>query len=56
VQETFEQWKKKVDVELRKLCGMIGDDLPDVDYYSLYNSGDTPKEAAEYVFQYAQEN
>lgn len=55
-EQSFSQWKKEVDEEIAARCGMISDDLPDVDYRGLYQTGDTPAEAAEYAIQYANEN
>lgn len=46
VKLTFEQWKKLVDQAVVALCGLSSDDLPDVDYYTWYSQGVTPKAAA----------
>lgn len=43
---SFEDWKKLVDAELEKRCGMSSEDLPDVDYRGMYAVGDTPAVAA----------
>lgn len=52
----FHVWKNKVDKELVRMCGIESEFLPDVDYYGMWSTGDTPKEAAEYAFQYAKGN
>lgn len=51
--QEFESWKRRVDNELLKLSGMISDDLPDADYWSMFENGDTPKQAAKYVIRHA---
>jgi hypothetical protein len=53
---SFSAWKAGVDAEIRKRTGMISDDLPDVDYRGLYETGDSPAEAAEYAIDYAMNN
>jgi hypothetical protein len=55
-EQTFKQWKAEVDEEIAAQCGMISDDLPDVDYRGLYETGNTPAEAADYAIEYANEN
>lgn len=54
--DKFEQWKAKVDAEVYKLVFLSCDDLPDVDYYSMYVENTDPKEAAEYAIEYAKSN
>ena len=43
---TFEQWKKQVNNILLVLVGLDSECLPDVDYYSWYQNGDSPTRAA----------
>lgn len=50
---TFDEWKKKVDAAVVRLCGLGADDLPDVDYWGMYEAGDTPTEAAREVVRNA---
>jgi hypothetical protein len=49
----FEKWKEEVDRKLIKLCGLDSGCLPDVDYWGLYQTGDTPIEAAKYALEEA---
>lgn len=44
---TFEHWMSKVDFYIDEMIGMSSYDLPDIDYYSLYDSGCTPRRAAQ---------
>lgn len=53
---TFEQWKKLVDAELERKCGMDSDFLPDWDYWNAWDSGMSPKSAAVQVIKNAKEN
>lgn len=52
----FKKWKQKVDTITQVKCGMTCDDLPDVDYWSMYESGVNPTAAANRVIKYAKEN
>lgn len=54
--QTFSQWKTEVDRELVKLCDIPSEFLPDVDYYGMWKTGQTPKEAADYALEYAKGN
>ena len=51
----YEEWKKKVDAELEKICGMDSDDIPDWDYIEAYNNKMSPKRAAKAAFVAAQD-
>lgn len=51
--ETFSAWKRAVDEELRRRVGMPSSCLPDVDYWGLYTTGDTPQMAAQYALDEA---
>ena len=42
----FEKWLERVDLELTALVGMIRDDLPDYDYWSSYEAGNSPNTCA----------
>lgn len=44
--QTFEQWMRKVDVELLRLQFVDSMDLPDIDYHDLYDEGRSPLTAA----------
>lgn len=50
---TFTEWKRFVNKEITRLCGLTADDLPDVDYYQYYVDLAPPKEAAQYALEYA---
>ena len=52
---TFAAWKKEVDAVLRRKTGMPSSALPDVDYWGLYVTGNTPEEAADFAYQNAKE-
>lgn len=54
--ETFDQWKARVDEIVRERVIVGCDDLPDVDYRGLYQTGNTPEEAADFVIQNAVED
>lgn len=43
---TFDEWKAQVDIEISNRCGLTADDLPDVDYMSMFEDGESPKHAA----------
>lgn len=42
----FEDWKFAVDDELFGECSMTSDDLPDIEYYCLWEAGSSPRDAA----------
>ncbi len=46
---TFDQWIKLVDKEVVKRVYIGYLDIPDVDYRSLFDSGESPSDAAEYA-------
>ena len=52
---SFTEWKVKVDAYLTKKYGLVSDDLPDIDYRGLYESGDSPSEAAKEAIRNARE-
>jgi len=43
---TFEQWFRKVNIAVEKLCGMSVEDLPDCPYMDWFEDGMTPTSAA----------
>lgn len=49
----FGGWKAATDSALAAVCGMISDDLPDVDYFGLWKSGNTPNQAARFALEQA---
>lgn len=49
----FDQWKAAVDEVIADVCGMISDDLPDVDYIGLHETGNTPHQAARHALKEA---
>jgi hypothetical protein len=42
----FESWLAAVDKAFNRITGMSRDCWPDQDYWSMYDAGDTPTEAA----------
>lgn len=42
---TFEKWLDKVDAVFIKITGLDRDTWPDQDYWSMFDAGDTPREA-----------
>lgn len=55
MKRSFEDWMASVDRQVSASVGLSADDLPDVDYYSLYESGATPASAAREAIQATQE-
>ena len=45
-QKSFVEWKKEVDKEVEKQCGMSVDDLPDCCFHDWYEDNVSPKSAA----------
>ncbi len=43
----YTDWKNQVATHILNACGLSPDDLPDIDYASLFDAGCTPIEAAE---------
>lgn len=52
---SFEKWLAEVDKILNRTYGLSHDDLPDIDYRSLYEDGATAIEAAEEAVENAME-
>ena len=50
---SFQDWMDRVDVSLKAVVSMVLRDLPDVDYWGLYTTGNGPNEAALYVLRNA---
>lgn len=42
---TFDEWKRLVDRAVVKRSGIGCDDLPDVDYWQMWNDGTSPDDA-----------
>jgi hypothetical protein len=42
---TFEKWLDKVDEVFIKVTGLDRDTWPDQDYWSMFDAGDSPREA-----------
>lgn len=53
--QEFTAWKRKVNAEAERLCGLSCDDLPDCDYYSWYDDGMRPTTAARRAIQASEE-
>lgn len=51
----FEEWIRLVDTILYESIGLNSHDLPDIDYWNMYNSNKTPKGAASKAIKAAQE-
>lgn len=45
----FVLWKNQVNEELVQVCGLVSDDMPDADYYGMFEDGLSPREAAHQV-------
>ena len=50
---TFSSWMTEVDTAIHFLCGLISDDLPDVNYWDMWDEGKTPMSAAKYTIRWA---
>jgi hypothetical protein len=44
--KSFQSWMQEVDAAVSKKYGLSAYDLPDLDYYSMYEDGLSPKGAA----------
>lgn len=49
----FQKWKRAVNKEVCKRIFLTCDDLPDVDYFSMYQDGTDPADAATEVIENA---
>ena len=49
----FDKYMLAVDKELTNICDMVSDDLEDVDYWSMFDSGTEPLDAARYALEYS---
>ncbi|MBI5297936.1 MAG: hypothetical protein HY869_20870 [Chloroflexi bacterium] len=45
--QTFEHWYAEVDQAVQDVITLGVDDLPDMDYMSMYEDGETPAQAAQ---------
>lgn len=50
---TFEEWMKEVDKAVISASGMSYQDLPDIDFYSIFDAGSAPAIAASEVLEEA---
>ena len=50
---TFKVWLRHVDRQVSKKCGLGCMDLPDIDYWNLWNDGVEPRDAAFEVLEEA---
>jgi hypothetical protein len=53
-EEAFLKWKRLVNAEVQRRTGMDCDDLPDVDYWSMFEDDVRPATAAARVISNAQ--
>lgn len=53
MEETFEQWYKRVDRAVLQRAGLWVDDLPDCPFRDWFDDGFTPDEAAEMALKEA---
>lgn len=53
--KTFEEWKKEVDAIIKGRCGLSSEDLPDIDYSTMYEEGKNPLAVAKKAIRNAQE-
>jgi hypothetical protein len=52
----FDDWRKAVDAIIAdRVGGLTSDDLPDVDYRGLYETGKSPEEAARFAVRNAED-
>lgn len=49
----FEAWMERVDAAIESWYGLSSDDLPDVEYYDMFEDGWTPGDAAQYALDNA---
>ena len=47
----FDKWMILVDQEITNICDMVSDDIEDVDYWSMFDSGYKPVDAARYALE-----
>lgn len=50
---TFEQWMKQVDRAVENVAYVSLYDLPDINYRDLFDSGETPDNAAREALEYS---
>ena len=53
-EQGFKLWLRKVNNIMEGTVFLSYLDLPDVNYFEMYEEGESPKEAAEYAIRYAQ--
>lgn len=53
--QSFDQWMEQVNQHLESALYLASDDLPDIDYASLFEDDYTPIEAAQEAITYAGE-
>jgi len=51
MKQSFEEWKRKVDVSLEVVCGLGCDDLPDWNYWDAWSDGMSPGVAVKEVLR-----
>lgn len=52
---TFNQWRRLVDAEVSKQCGLTADCLPDIDFWAYYYDGIDDDEAREVAVECARD-
>ena len=50
---TFESWMAAVDAAVSQMAFLSVHDLPDIDFRSLYDAGESPQTAAHEALEYA---
>jgi hypothetical protein len=50
---TFESWMAAVDAAVSQIAFVSVHDLPDIDFRSLYEAGESPQTAAHEALEYA---
>lgn len=53
MKKTFKEWMKEVDQILSSKYGFCVNDIPDVCYRDMYDSGNSPKTAADVAWRNA---
>lgn len=53
--DKFNFWMRQVDADLYKRVGLESLDLPDVDYYNMFDCGFSPRRAATAAIKYGED-
>lgn len=53
--QTFQDWKRLVNIQIEKMCGLSSDDLPDCNYRDWHEDGVSATAAARRAIKRAKE-